>query len=194
MKTDITIVIPSIPPRSMYLARAVHSAAAQEIRPAAYSVAVDLLRQGAGPTRTRAMRAATTTWVAFLDDDDELMAHHTGTLLALAEETDADVLWPWFKVVGGTDPMPENQGKQWDPAEPHTFPITSLVRTEVAQAAYFPEPLVGERNSGEDWSFWMQLSEAGAKFAHTPEVTWWWHHDSGNTSGRPERWGIDGSS
>lgn len=188
MRSGITMVIPSIPIRGQYLARAVHSATAQVVKPDAYSIVVDNEKLGAGPTRTRALRAATTKWVAFLDDDDELMEHHLATLLGLANESGADVVWPWFKVVGGTDPIPENQGKQWDPENPHTFPITALVRTEVAQMAHFPDPLPGEINGGEDWAFWMQLSEMGAKFVHTPEVTWFWHHNSGNTSGRPERW------
>lgn len=189
MKTDVTMVIPSIPPRSMYLARAVHSAAAQVVRPAAYSIAVDLQKQGAGPTRTRALMAADTTWVAFLDDDDEVQAHHLGTLLAIAEATQADVVWPWFQVVGGTDPFPENREVDWDPIAPHTFPITTLVRTELAkETGGFTELHPSGEISGEDHPFFVKCSELGGKFEHTTEITWFWHHDSGNTSGLPSRW------
>lgn len=188
MKSDVTMVIPTIQVRSMYLARAVHSVAAQTIQPAAYSIAVDLHKEGAGPTRTRAMMAANTTWVAFLDDDDEVMDKHLRVLLDLAAASGADVLWSWFHVVGGTDPIEENRGKPWDPDNPFTFPITTLVRTELAKECYFPTPLPDAANGGEDWAFWMQLNKMGAQFACTAEVTWYWHHDSGNTSGRPERW------
>lgn len=188
MTSGVTVVIPSIPLRGMYLARAVNSAAAQTAKPDAYSIAVDNEKQGAGPTRTRALMAATTQWVAFLDDDDEWMAGHLGTLLYAAADSGADVVWPWFKVVGGTDPIEENRGKQWDSDHPFTFPITALVRTELAQECSFPEPIPGAENSGEDWAFWMQMDRLGAKFHHVNEITWWWHHDSGNTSGRPERW------
>lgn len=185
---SITMVIPSIPIRGQLLARAIHSVTAQTLQPDAYSIAVDNTKQGAGPTRTRALMAAQTEWVAFMDDDDELMPHHLATLHSVALATDADVVWPWFTVSGGTDPFPGSQGAQWDSANPHTFPMTTLVRRQLAQRCVFPEPIPGADNSGEDWAFWMQLDKLGAKFVHTPEITWVWHHDSGNTSGRPERW------
>jgi len=188
MADEITLVIPSIPVRGQLLARAVHSATAQVCQPDAYSIAVDHCKLGAGPTRTRALKAATTEWVAFLDDDDELMGHHLSTLLDTALEFEADVVWPWFQVVGGTDPVPMNRGRQWDSASPFTFPMTTLVRNELAQQCAFPEPIPNADNSGEDWAFWMQLDALGARFRHVDEVTWFWHHDSKNTSGRPERW------
>jgi hypothetical protein len=40
----------------------------------------------------------------------------------------------------------------------------------------------------EDWTMWLDLAASGATFLHVPHRTWRWHHDSGNTSGRPERW------
>lgn len=134
------------------------------------------------------MRQVQTEWLAFLDDDDELLPHHLETLLRAQVETEADVVWPWFTVIGGSDPIKVNRGKQWNSAEPHTFPMTALVRTELAQRCHFPEPLTDVDCSGEDWAFWMQLDALGAKFHHVNEVTWYWHHDSGNTAGLPHRW------
>lgn len=186
---DVTIVIPSIPPRTPLLQRALASVATQTVPVAGVSIAYDMEKVGAGPTRTRALHQAhLSEWVAFLDDDDELLPHHLETLLCCAEAAEADVVWPWFQVIGGTDPVPGNRGKQWNSADPHTFPITALVRNELAQACDFPEPLTNSGCSGEDWAFWMQLDAMGAKFQHVNTVTWWWHHDSGNTAGLPSRW------
>jgi hypothetical protein len=187
--TGITVVIPSIPPRGALLTRAVASAMAQTLQPQAFSIAIDTGRQGAGPTRTRALMAASTEWVAFLDDDDEMMPHHLETLHGLAVETGADVVYPWFTVEGGGDPLSCNRGKNWNPGSPHQFPITTLVRTELAQqVGGFTVAHPSGEISGEDFPFFLALSDAGARFAQTPEATWIWHHDSGNTSGLPTRW------
>lgn len=188
MVDTVTVVIPSIPPRAALLHRALGSVINQTHPIAGISVAVDVDRRGAGPTRTRALRQVQTDWVAFLDDDDEFMPHHIETLLCCANEVEADVVWPWFQVVNGGDPISCNRGKQWNPAEPHTFPITALVRNEYAQRAYFPEPLSAHGCSGEDFNFWIQLSDMGAKFQHVNVETWLWHHGGHNTAGLPSRW------
>lgn len=189
MNRDVTVCIPSIPPRVAYLHRAVQSVINQTQPIAAVSIAFDVDRQGAGPTRNRAKAGVRTTWTAYLDDDDELRPGHVKRLLDLAEETGADVLIPWFTVQGGGDPFPMHRGRQFDPADPHIFPITVLVRTEVAQLADFPAPRWGEADwHGDDFPYWNELASKGATFAAIPEETWIWHHHSSNTSGIPSRW------
>jgi Glycosyl transferase family 2 len=185
---DITVAISSIPVRTSLLHRALASIAVQTLPAEALSIAIDIDRQGAGPTRTRALRQVQTPWLAFMDDDDELLPHHLETLCNAQCEFGADVVWPWFQVIGGYDPIAGNRGKQWNHDEPHTFPITTLVRTELAQQCFFPEPLSNVGCSGEDFNFWMQMSNLGAKFHHVNEITWRWFHDSGNTAGLPTRW------
>lgn len=185
---EITVVIPSIPVRTALLHRALASVATQALPAVVVSVAFDNAREGAGPTRTRALRGAATEWIAFMDDDDELLPHHLQTLCEAQCESGADVVWPWFQVIGGSDPISCNRGKQWNPKTPHTFPMTTLVRNELAQQCMFPPPLESAGCSGEDFNFWMQMSNLGARFHHVNEVTWWWHHDSHNTAGLPTRW------
>lgn len=185
---DVTVCIPSIPVRAHYLHRCLASWTAQTVLPVAYSIAVDHNREGAGPTRNRAMDGVRTEWIAFCDDDDEVDQGHLGHLLWVAETMDADVVWPWFRVIGGSDPFPMHCGRQWVPAEPHIFPITTLVRREVLldSGVRFPGP--NWSTGCDDFPFWCALAEAGARFWHDPTVTWSWHHDSGNTSGLPTRW------
>ncbi len=190
-----TVVIPSISPRTKLLARALRSVADQTEPACAVAIAYDDQQQGAGPTRNRALRMVTTEWTVFMDDDDELLPNHIDLLYKASVETGADVVFPWFEVVGGLDPWPENRGRQFDIELPHIFPITTLVRTEFAHQGEFRE---GELTGGwwdDDLPYWRSLWNAGATFHHIEDVTWRWHHHGwglpgtpGNTSGRPDRW------
>lgn len=174
------------------LARALRSVMVQTHPVAAVAIAVDHRREGAASNRQRALDTVRTPWVAFLDDDDEWLPQHVEKLLRLAKEEDADYVWGWFNVIGGTDPFPGHFGKQWDPEDPHQTTITTLVRTELAQQVGFLKSYAGAtpdgNRSGEDWSFTNGCSEAGAKMVHLPERTWNWHHTGHNTSGLPSRW------
>ena len=211
---SVTVCIPSIPPRSDLLKRALKSVSAQTRPVTDVAIAFDTLKQGAGPTRSRALATVRTEWTAFLDDDDELKPKHVDLCLEWARATDADVVYPWFDVVSGGDPFPMFEGQAWDPAAPHIFPITVLAKTEAFHAAAeklggFPSPpgmgshivtphldetgkvveaIDPNHWSGDDWPFWWTVNDMGYTISHLPERTWLWHHDSGNTSGLPTRW------
>lgn len=185
---DITIVTPTIPSRSSMFTRAMRSAHQQTLPPAAISVAIDVNREGAAATRERALMAAKTTWVAFLDDDDALEKQHLEKLMRHAEETNADFVYSWFWVPGGTDPFPETHyTNPFDPEEPIETTITTLVKTELAQSVGFKPLDRGEINGGEDRYFTLECLAAGAKISHLVDRTWYWFHHSGNTSGLPTK-------
>lgn len=199
MSSDVTVCIPSIPPRGHLLNRALASVTRQSRPPDAISVAIDHLRQGAAATRNRAWRAATTEFVAFLDDDDEFHAHHLEHLLNVQSETSADLVYPWHRIIGpdGHTQLPDllnSKGLAFDPIEleiRNYIPITLLVRRSLLEEVDgFPLPF-SERwpcQDCEDWACWKSLSAAGAKFVHTPEETWDWHHHGYNTSGMSTNW------
>ncbi len=190
----ITVAIPTIPPRYGLLARAIRSIGVQT-RPAnAISVSVDTERQGAAVVRQRALDAVQTPWTAFLDDDDEFLPFHLEQLLFHAEATGSDYVYSWFHVAGGGDPFPPYHfTNEFDPANPIQTTITVLVRTELAKEVGFTQ-LDEERLApdgqrwGEDYSFTLGCLKAGGKISHLVNRTWIWHHDSQNTSGRPDRW------
>lgn len=187
--TDITIVTPTIPPRSRLLARALESVARQTWPPDNISIAMDHARYGAAKTRNRALAAATTTWVAFLDDDDTLKPQHLKRLMEHQKETGADVVVPWFDVVGGRDPFPGGEHLVWNPEHPYSFPIGNLVRRELAMdVGGFPDIQVSQYCAGEDWYFWIALRDAGAQIVRLFERTYNYHHGTANTSGLPNRW------
>lgn len=195
--TTVCVAIPSIPPRSAMLAEALASVCAQTRVPDEISVAVDHHRQGAATTRNRAWRATTSEYIGFLDDDDRLGPVHLERLLATAAETGADLVYPGFTVVGGSDPMPWVFGQPWDPANPVQTTITVLWRREALEAVGgFPEPGPDWQDSrdphgnraGEDYEAVLRLNAAGGKIMHLPERTWEWVHHSANTMGLASRW------
>lgn len=196
----ITVAIPSIVPRHEKLQVAIASVLIQTYPAAAISVAIDKDGDGAWKTRNRALNAVQTEWTAFLDDDDILMPHHLERLIATANDTHADLVYPWFEIRGNPDPL-QREGMPFDAEVLRTgnyIPVTYLVRTELAKSVGgFPEPGSKEwpYDEAEDWGFLLKLLDAGAKFEHLNERTWIWQHwgwgtpaQPGNTSGRADRW------
>lgn len=174
------------------LDRAAASVRAQTV-PVEHILAEDIHHMGAAITRHHGLALVDTEWTAFLDSDDEMDPDHIEQLLTCAQATAADYVYPWFRVVGGTDPFPMFYGRPWDDEQPHQTTITILVRTGLAQLVGFHNPpedsTVGGQRGGEDWHFTLGCLAAGARIVHHPARTWTWHHHSGgNTSGRPD-WG-----
>jgi glycosyltransferase involved in cell wall biosynthesis len=190
---DVTIVVPAIPARrETTLPRALASCWAQIHPPECVIVELDWAKAGAGPNRTRGLQKAVTTWVAFLDDDDELLPHHLITLLDTADQTGADIIVPWFRVIGGADPFPGNRACGVPPVGGGmpSFPVTVIARTTVAQQAIFParDPELTRAGIGtmpEEYQFFTSLRDKGARFVMIPDETWLYHHHAANTSGLP---------
>jgi hypothetical protein len=209
----ITVVVPTIPPRHQLLSRAHASVSGSidEFRRRQFSVPVHLItvtdgaKLGAAATRDRGLRSVETEWVAFLDDDDEMLPGHLAALYgtALTHPAKPDYLWSRFQIMfppesGRTaEPGPQFLGakafEQWNDDDPCQTTVTTLVRTQLAlNAGGFVPPsdgqLVDGNAAGEDFRFTMACRAAGGVFRHVPEVTWYWHHHGSNTSGRADRW------
>lgn len=207
LESTVLVVIPTIPGREDLLRRAVKSIQEPNVM---VSGAIETARTGEGPAdvRNRAVAdmlatGARPTWLAFLDDDDELHPGHVERLVAHAEATRADVVYPWFDLnVGGRidnsrDPLRLNGrpafGQEFDPdglTANNFIPVTALVRTDAfVEVGGFPSPrsAAWPHADCEDWGLWLRLRDAGARFSHLPERTWVWHWHSRNTSGRPDR-------
>lgn len=185
--TTVSMVVTSIPPRRRLAARAVASVLAQTRVPDEIIVAVDHRGDGAAFNRDHGLHLASGEWVGFLDDDDELLPQHVERLLAHADATGADLVFPWFHCVGGTDPFPEHFGRTWTREDPFQTTITFLVRRQAAlDAGGFAEAddVPGVARMGEDFRFVTRLAEKH-RVVHLAERTWRWHHNGRNTSGRP---------
>jgi len=196
--TTVTVCIPSIAPRARMLTRALASVTAQARAANGVSVVIDHDRRGAAVVRNEAWRNASSEFVAFLDDDDELLTNHLEHLLAVQADTGADVVYPWHRIIGPDGRTKADllgaQGVPFEPSEldvRNFIPVTLLVRRDLlAEVGGFPLPGSPEwpHQDCEDWACWRRLRDAGGVFVHTPEITWLWHHHGANTSGRGDRW------
>lgn len=199
MPSGITVVVTSVGrPRKVRLAAAIASIQEQTLEPDAIVISIDTARQGAAANRQRGTEMVRTPLVAYLDDDDEFGTEHLAKLKAEMDRTGADLVYPWFDVINGTDPFPMHEGKEWNPESPIQFPITYLARTATILAAggwgEVPEGPTHEdgNRAGEDWRLELNLIKVGAKIHHLSERTWRWHHwatmaGDGNSSGLPSR-------
>jgi len=197
----VAVCIPSIPPRRHLLREALESVITQERQPDELIVAYDVDGAGAAPTRNHAWQRASADWIAFLDDDDQLYPQHIGTLLE--HSTDVDLVYPWFDLPRGDDPLYVKRDGQLVRAygvpfgdeqreyvlnEGNFIPVTVLVRRAwLEKVNGFPQPQ-SERwahTECEDWGCWQDLLRAGARFRHVPERTWVWNWHGRNTSGKP---------
>jgi hypothetical protein len=201
MNRSTIVCIPTIPARRDMLTRAIASVEAQTEPAVRWWLHIDTDGLGAAGNRNACWRQAVqmhpdTEWIGFLDDDDELLPHHVAHCLDVAEQTGADMVYPWHRIVGKygeTKPdLLAGQGVPFDPAElehRNFIPVTVLVRRELLEAVGgFPEPNTPEwpHPDCEDWGCWKRLVEAGAKIVHTPTVCWLWRHHGMNTSGRAD--------
>jgi GT2 family glycosyltransferase len=194
---DVTVVIPTIPGREDLLARARRSVEAQTLPPHEVVVILDTRQQGAAWARNVGAARVTTTWLAWLDDDDEFEERHLEVLLTAAERTGADLIYSCMEVVGGRDPLAvAYQGRwqhpcglAWSPDHAHSLrtygnfiPVTYLVRAQLVRDVGGMPPSGGPKKE-EDYQLLLRLLAAGARFLHVPEVTWRYHIHDRNTGG-----------
>lgn len=193
----VTVVTPHIPTRSFELTRAVASVESQTFMPDNYIISVDKRREGSAATRNRALYGVQTTWVAFLDDDDEMLPNHLETLIQAALRTGVSVVYTGCRVYDAQNapiPLKEEWGRFGIPFDGELLqrkaymPVTSLVHAQLAKQALFGPPAHDLTSNYDDWGFYLRLLALGASFLHVPEITWIWHHHGANTSGRADRW------
>jgi glycosyltransferase involved in cell wall biosynthesis len=192
---DVTVVIPSIPPRREMLQRALNSVLAQTCPPRAISVMLDHNGDGACATRNAGLATVQTEWVAFLDDDDEFLPNHIGALLATAHETGAALVFPRWE--GINRQMFRAFWRPFDEPMRDTLlrtqnfiPVTVLARVDALRAVGGFEPPPGHDPATpvcEDWGCWIKLLNAGYTFAHHPQATWRWNGHPGHTAGHSWR-------
>jgi glycosyltransferase involved in cell wall biosynthesis len=195
---DVTVCVTTHPGREDQLGLALMSVCEQTVQPRAILVECDFDRTGAAATKNRALARAGTTWVTFLDSDDQMMPQHLEKLIGAQQQSGADVVYPMAYVTnqpGGRDPS-DRAGKPFDAAELRRrsyITTTSLIRRDLlVRVGGFCCP---PDSYYDDWGGYLALLDAGASFHHLPEQTFWWFvtgpgfpGQAGNTSGQPHRW------
>ena len=172
---NVSVIVPSLPERWHSLHRLLGQIAEQSHAPVEVLVGVDYQREGPHRVRNRLVRAATSEFVAFIDDDDEITPNHLELLAAHA--LGHDVIWSLCEV----------KGREWSPdhrCPPHlmlqhfnSIPMTSLVRRSL-----FLEVGGFIDDKQEDWRLWQALEAAGASFRCVHDITWTYHFTGHNRS------------
>jgi hypothetical protein len=187
---DITVIVPTIYPRSHLLERALRSVEAQTYRAARTVIEVDTEREGPAAVRNRALEKVTTEWTAFLDDDDELYPNHLRMLARFVWASGVDVAYPGYDCTGHD--KVNCFGVPFNAAflrQTNYIPVTVLARTDKIRQAGGFQPHPDENGDPcEDWGLWLAMVDQGAKFGHLQAKTWLWHNDEETTRGRPDRW------
>jgi glycosyltransferase involved in cell wall biosynthesis len=195
---DIAVLIPVHPNRiaNGMLERALKSVISQTVQPREIHVVNDINGYGSGITRNIGLEMVRSEWVAFLDSDDEWLPHHLETLASavvtreISGEQPVDVVYAGCRILDANEQEVElieewgRFGKPFDAdilRDRSYIPVTSLVNMKYAFGAQFIPPT---GSIYDDWGFYLQLLNKGAKFLHIPEITWIWHHHGQNTSGQ----------
>lgn len=156
----------TLPSRRSLLDECTASVRAQTIA-CEHLVGVDLGREGPATIRNRLAAASGADWFLPLDDDD-LLDPECAELL-LAASGDADVVYPWCRVVDNGPMEPWSPNRLFRPErllEFNYIPVTALVSAELWRA-------VGghpERVDHEDFRMWRRCIAEGARFRCVPEV------------------------
>jgi glycosyltransferase involved in cell wall biosynthesis len=203
--SDVTVVIPTIAGREELLTRALRSVNAQQVKPGAIIVHQDDERRGAYWARNQGLEKVDTDWVAWLDDDDELLPNHIKVLVRGANKSGADLIFSYPEFIGGPDPLAchqngflvaepinvpfHNEAEQTLRLNGNFIPITYLVRTAAVRAVGgFPNAWEFEARYSrdcEDYGLLLKMLDNGATFHHVCGVrTWRYYFHEGNLGGR----------
>lgn len=174
----VTVITATMPERSVLLAEAMASVAAQTVTPAEHLVAVDYVRHGGARVYNLLAKAVRTPWLATLPDDDLFYPNHLETLLGAADG--ADVVYSYCDVTGNYPWEAYNQ-----PFHPDLLRRTSCVSHVALVRTDLVARLGGwEEIAGYDYRFWLTALDAGARFVSVPVPTWHyrletdWRHES----------------
>lgn len=199
MKADVTICTATISTRTELLKRAIASVENQTLQPKKHLIKLDEKREGHPAILDAMIGQARTKYVAILDDDDELLPKHIEVIYNCIEETDADLVYPWFKYSnlpdGGHLEMFAYQ--PWSNGNVHQVPITWIAKREaILEVGGFSKDFdvdsyktdnQGNR-IGHDFVMIQKLVAADKKIVHHPELTWIYHVGHPSTLGMPVKW------
>jgi glycosyltransferase involved in cell wall biosynthesis len=196
---DVTIITATIPTRADLLARAVASVKVQTLQPAAHLIMEDTEKIGGAAVLDKLLKKVRTKYVAVLDDDDELLPRHIEAIYTSITESDADLVYPWFRyqTSGNAGHLERYFGVAWSNDDVHQVPITWIAKTlTIKRAGGFSEGYItesmdldsGGNRIGYDFILIQRLVAHDRIIKHHPEITWVYHDDRQSTLGMPSRW------
>ena len=182
---DVTVVMGALPGREKLREVALQSVLMQSIGPVPVRMQRDVNGLGCGAMKNLGLEHVTTTWTAFLDDDDWYRSDHLAALLWASPGADLVYSRPIIvegehrpKVVEAWPDIPFDAARL---RAGNYIPCGYMVRTDLARAVGgFPERTPEVPYS--DWGFLLRLLDADAAFSYVPDLTWAFRRWSGNTS------------
>ena len=186
----VSVITPTIPGREQFLAECRESVRAQTVAPAAHIVRSDDPgeRDRAGKEdhmvsqHNALMELVETEWLAVLHDDDTYLPHHIETIAPYL--LDHDVVYTYST----TPQVSRVLVNDWPQAQivaalegANILPACAAIRTSVMREVggwqHELKPLYS------DWSNWLRLARAGARFYGVPVETWGYRFHPGQTCG-----------
>lgn len=186
----MTVITPTIPGREKFLADCERSINAQSVWPYAHVTRLDDpgQRDRSGKEdhmveqHNALLEVVETDWLAVLHDDDWYLPIHVETILPAL--TDADVVYTFSTTerVARTDVTGWSQTQLVRALEAsNVIPACAAIRTSVEREIggwqHVEKPLYS------DWSNWLRLAKAGARFVCVPVETWSYRFHPGQTCG-----------
>ena len=154
------------------------SVAAQTLQPAAHLVGIDYERVGTARVKTRLCQATDAEFVATLEDDDLADPNHLEVLAAHA--ANADIVYSWCRVEGrgGWNP---NQLFDADRLRHGNYiPSTALLRRSLIVRLAGWKDSRDVPHGWDDYQFWLDALDVGARFVCVPVPTWTYRFWGGN--------------
>jgi hypothetical protein len=199
IEADVTVCTATISTRSAMVLRAIESVKNQTVKPKAHIVKLDQEKVGGASMIDKIVQEAETTYVAILDDDDEMLPEHIELLYKKITETNADLVYPHFKYAtrGDGGHLERFRGQVWDNSNPHQVPLTWICRKDsFLECGGFSKDFdpnsmnldVEGNRIGYDFLFIQRMAKANKKIIHIPDITWIYHDDRISTLGMPLRW------
>ncbi|MCA9035877.1 MAG: glycosyltransferase [Planctomycetaceae bacterium] len=158
-------------------------------------IAINQPNQGIAKTRNRGIEAATSEWVAFLDNDDLWLPEKLSQQLQAAEATRAGAVYTNTMNFGAVERI--DSLRHPDPA---SMPIGDLFEQLLMDNFFVTSSLMVKRDAlnavsrfsenpdlAEDWDLWLSLAAAGVRFAAVPDALTKYLWRSGSFSKNHER-------
>lgn len=169
----VTVITPTIASRLDLLHEAMDSVRRQTLRGVEHAILLDTHSDGPARIRNAMIDAATTPYVAFLDDDDLLDPDHLETLLEALEKHEASVAYSYCRIdPPGALSVPRPQGRSavWRMMRGgrNVIPVTVLARRDAILAGQG----FWAADRYEDHALWLRLDQLGHRFHLVPRETW----------------------
>jgi glycosyltransferase involved in cell wall biosynthesis len=170
---SVAVLTATLPERSQLLSECKQSVEAQTVQ-VEHLIGLDSGREGPQTIRNRLAWASDAEWFLPLDDDDTL---DPSCIQVLLENADADIIYPWCRMLGRTDGwVPNKLFSAQSLFQMNFIPCTALIRADVYR-------MLGgyQQVQLEDWQMWQRAWLHGCTFKCVAEVLWSYRHHEGQT-------------